>query len=136
MRADAERRSVVAVADQFGICRVTQIMDGEAAVTPSRITEIAGADEVVQCRALAERGRRCFAAAPVHPREPPAARQFGLAGIRHIDYRQCVIDEPLEMHRDVGIPSANPPDTMRAKAWHCQKCNFAWACRFSDVENA
>src|SRR5262249_42745013 len=125
----------VAVADQFGICRVTQIVDGEATVTPSRITEIAGADEVMQGRTLAERGRWCFASAPVHAREPPAARQFRPAGIRALNHRQCMIDEPLEMHRDVGITSADPPDTMRAKAWHCQERNFAWACRIGDVEN-
>ena len=136
MRAAAERRCKVAVADQFRIGRIAQIMNGEATVAPCGKAKVSRADEMMERGSLAERRRRRLAAGAVHPGQPPAPGQRRLGGVRHIDHRQGVIDEPFEMHRYIGVMAADPPDAMRAEAGHVEERDFARACRFRNVEDA
>src|SRR6185437_1179826 len=89
--AAAEGRGVVAVTEQLRLHRVAQVVDGEAAVTPGGIAEIAGADEVMQRGALAEGGRLLLAGGPVHAGQPPAAGKRGLGWIAHVDDGQRVV---------------------------------------------
>ena len=136
MRAAAERRRIIAVAEKLRVRRIAQVVDGEAAVAPGGIADIAGADEVMQRRALAERSRLFLAAGAMHAGQPPAAGERRLCGVRHVDHRQHVVDEALEMHRDIGVAPADPPDAMGAEPGRIEKADLARRCRLRDVEHA
>src|SRR5581483_8274799 len=102
-----------------------QVVDGVAAVAPGGIADIACADHVMQRRAFAERGRRCFAGAAVHARQPPFAGKLHVPRIGYVDNRQNVVDEAAEMHRDIGVFAADPPDAVRAEAGGIEEADFS-----------
>src|SRR5262245_34613616 len=136
MRPAAERRGIVAMADELWIPRICQIVNGEAPVAPRCVAKMSCTDEMMQRRALAKRSGRRLAAGTVHAWQPPPSRQFWPGGIRHVDDCQSVIDEAFEMDRHVGIAAANPPDAVRAETGHVQERNLARGCRNRDVKDA
>ena len=77
-----------------------------------------------------------LAAGAVHAGQPPAPGERRLRRVRHVDHRQDVIDEAFEMHRDIGVAAADPPDAMGAEPRRVQKADLARACRLRDVEDA
>src|SRR4029079_4994004 len=136
MGPSRERRRIIAGAEQFRACGVSKVMNGVATIAPRRVTERAGADEVVERCALAEGWGRRFAAGAIHARQPPPTCKQRFLWIRDIDDGQCVIDESIEMDRNVGVSCADPPNSMRAEPRHVEKRNFTRARRICDIEYA
>ena len=65
MRTAAERRRIVAMAEQFRIGRIAQVVNRVAAIAPGGEADSARADEVMQRGALAERSGLFLAAGAV-----------------------------------------------------------------------
>ncbi len=72
----------------------------------------------------------------MHAGQPPASGKRRLLRIAHVDHRQHVIDEAVEMHRDISVAAADPPDAVRAEAGHIEEGDFARVRRIGNVEDA
>src|SRR3979490_194333 len=96
-------------------------MDGETAIAPGAITELARDDHVMQRVALALWRGRHFAGGAVHARQPPFRDDDGLGDLVEIDDTKTMIGEAVEMRRDIGIAPAHPGQPVDAKPGHFEK---------------
>ena len=93
----------------FGLGRVAEVVDGEAAVAPGSVAAIASRNHVMQGNAAARRQGRRLASRAIHPGHPPAPHDFGLGNVLQVDHAENVIGETVEMRGHRGIASARPP---------------------------
>ena len=96
-------------------------MDGETAVTPGAIAQLAGDDHVMQRVTLAFGRCRHFAGRAVHARQPPFRDDDRLGNFLEVDDTQAVIGKAVEVRRNIGITSAHPGQPVDAKSRHFQK---------------
>ena len=96
-------------------------MDSEAAVTPCRITTVAGRDHVVERDAPSRGKRRGLAGRAIHAGQPPARHDLRLRDLFQIDDAEDVVDEAVKMRGHVRIPAARPPQTVDAEAGYLEE---------------
>ena len=124
VRAAGERRRPVDVRQQLRLGRVADVHDGEAAIAPRAVAQIAGNDHVVQRGPLAFRQHRCFTGRAVHAGQRPARDDFRLGDVLQVDDGEDVIGVAVEMRGHVGVAPAGPPDAVDAQAGHFEKGDF------------
>ena len=121
MGAAWKRRRPVDVREQPRPRDIGEIVDGEAAVTPCRITTVAGRDHVVERDSPSCGKHRGLAGRPIHAGQPPARDDLRLRDLFHIDDAEDVVDEAVKMRGHVRIAPARPPQTVDAKARDLEK---------------
>src|SRR5882757_8392192 len=104
-------------------------MDGETAIAPGAIAELARDDHVMQRVALALWRGRHVAGGAVHARQPPFRDDDGPGDLDEIDDAKTMVSEAVEMRRDIGIAPAHPGQPVDAKPGHFEKrdlLHLAW----------
>ena len=126
MRAAGIGRRPGAVRQQFRLGRVRQVHHRQPA-RDGVVGPVAG-------EALAVAPGRRLAAGAVHAGQPPASDDLRLRGIGHVDRREDMVGEIVEMHRGVGVAAAHPPDAVQADALHRHEADLAGLGGVGQVE--
>ncbi len=120
----------------FGFDLVAEIVNRESAVAPRAVAAIAGDDHVMQRDALAPLERVGLAAGAMHAGQPPLRHDLRLRDVLQIDDGEDVIRVAVEVHREIRIASAGPPQAVDAEAGDLEKRDLAHVRRLRDVVDA